>query len=308
MSCCPPSRPARQDASSTQDAARRACTESFGIDIIRFAGGRSTVGTNAPVIPGDGEGPARSARLNRFGMAAAAVTNGEFEAFVAATGYRTTSEELGWSHVFSGLLDNGRTVPSVSELPWWSAVDGACWKHPEGPGSSVAERMDHPVVHVSWRDAGACARWAGGRLPTEAEWEHAARGNLPDARFPWGDEEPTDTDIRCNIWQGRFPYRNSCADGHYGTAPVYWGEPNTAGLYNMAGNVWEWTADAFRIRSARSDAKNRNATASQHGEKVAKGGSFLCHRSYCYRYRIAARSSMSPDSATSNLGFRLTFD
>lgn len=167
--------------------------------------------------------------------------------------------------------------------------------------------MDHPVVHVSWHDATAFARWAGGRLPSEAEWEHAARGMLDDPKFPWGDDEPTDTEIHCNIWQGRFPEENLCRDGHFGTAPASWGAPNTAGLYNVAGNVWEWTADRWRVRSLTKAAVIANAEARRRDYRVLKGGSFLCHRDWCYRYRIAARSGLDSSSATSNQGFRLAY-
>jgi formylglycine-generating enzyme len=162
-------------------------------------------------------------------------------------------------------------------------------------------------VQVSWKDAAAFATWAGGRLPTEAEWEHAARGGLPDPRFPWGDAEPTDSRILCNIWQGRFPDHNTLADGHFGTAPANAFAPNGAGLFGMARNVWDWTSDTFRVRSFSRTAKARNYRAAREAEKVLKGGSFLCHRSYCYRYRIAARSALTVESAASNAGFRLAW-
>ena len=276
---------------------------------IAFPGGRSHVGTDAPVIPADGEGPRRRVTLKPFEFEATTVTNARFAAFVAETGHVTTSQRFGWSHVFAGLLT---AAPSETAgdtgLPWWKAIDGACWYQPEGPGSSIEMRWDHPVVHVSWFDAAAFAAWAGGRLPTEAEWEHAARAGASDPRFPWGDAEPTDEEPLCNIWQGDFPDENTCADGHYGTAPVGWGIPNPAGLYNTVGNVWEWTSDSWRVRSLRKSARANNSAARQRGFKTLKGGSFLCHREWCYRYRIAARSGLDPESATSNQGFRLCFD
>jgi formylglycine-generating enzyme required for sulfatase activity len=188
-------------------------------------------------------------------------------------------------------------------------IDGAFWFSPEGPGSDVAGRDDHPVVQVSWSDAEAFAAWAGGRLPSEAEWEHAARSGADlDVRFPWGDAEPDDTHVHCNIWQGRFPETNTLADGWYGTAPARSFEPNGAGLYNTCGNVWEWTSDAYSVRSVSKAAKFRNERARAGRQRVLKGGSFLCHSSYCYRYRIAARSGNDADSAASNVGFRVAYD
>jgi formylglycine-generating enzyme required for sulfatase activity len=164
------------------------------------------------------------------------------------------------------------------------------------------------VTHVSWNDAAAFTAWAGGRLPTEAEWEHAARGGLASPRFPWGDAEPDDRTIFCNIWQGRFPHHNTEADGFAGTAPVRAFEPNVYGLYNMSGNVWEWCSDPFRVRSLKSSAKAINDTAAAEKRKIAKGGSYLCHRSYCYRYRIAARIGTPPNTSAGHTGFRIVFD
>lgn len=278
---------------------------------IRFAGGDSHVGTDRPAIPQDGEGLVRSVRLRPFAAEAVPVTNARFAAFVAATGHITEAERFGWGIVFRGLLPVPAAVPpSKGRVPWWVRIDGAFWARPEGPGSDLSGRADHPVAHVSWADARAFAAWAGGRLPTEAEWEHAARGGLPgDPRFPWGEQEPDETDfLPCNIWQGRFPDLDSGADGWRGTSPVGAFAPNGAGLWDMAGNVWEWTADPFRIRSAARGAQARNRHAQAERQKVMKGGSFLCHRSYCYRYRIAARHGSAADSGTSNTGFRLFFD
>lgn len=164
-----------------------------------------------------------------------------------------------------------------------------------------------PVTHVAWEDARAFAEWAGGRLPREAEWEHAARGGLGDVRFPWGDEEPTDGNVHlANIWQGDFPHKDTGADGYAGPAPVMAFEPNGYGLHQMAGNVWEWTAEPFRVRGASAAARRINAASK--GRKLLKGGSFLCHRSYCYRYRIAARTGNTPDSTTGHMGFRVVYD
>lgn len=276
-------------------------------EAVSFAAARSFVGTDKPAIPQDGEGPKRAVSIKAFAIEKTTVTNARFSAFVRETGYVTEAERFGWSPVFRGLLKNP-PPPSNSPTPWWVVVNGASWSAPEGPGSSIEGREDHPVVHVSWADAKAFASWCGGRLPTEAEWEHAARGGLPDPRFPWGDDEPDDQTIYANIWQGRFPHTNTAADGYVGTSPARGFPPNGAGLYGMAGNVWEWTADAFRVRSLSRQAKARNENASRTQEKVLKGGSFLCHISYCYRYRIAARMALTAESSASNAGFRVAYD
>lgn len=272
----------------------------------QFPGGIVHVGTDTPEIAGDGEGPARKVRICAYRLDTETVTNARFAAFVAETGYVTDAERIGWSPVFRPPVAQPEGVqPTNDMIPWWLPIEGACWYFPEGEDSSVTDRADHPVVQVSWNDACAFAAWDGGRLPSEAEWEAAARGGLEDPRFPWGDDEPDDEAILCNIWQGEFPHFNSLADGHMATAPARSFEPNGSGLYNMSGNVWEWTADPYRIRSVSSRARARNALATKEHEKVLKGGSFLCHRSYCYRYRIAARSALPPDSCSSNTGFRV---
>lgn len=277
---------------------------------IAFKGGRSPVGTDHPEIPQDGEGPRRWVRLSPFEVEAMPVTNARFAAFVAATGYVTAAERFGWAPVFRPFLSDPAAVPSSNTTtPWWGKGDGAAWYAPEGPGSHVLDRADHPVVQVSWADAAAFAAWSGGRLPSEAEWEHAARGGRLDPRFPWGDQEPDDEAfLPCNIWQGRFPVENTRADGWMGTSPVGSFAPNGAGLYDMAGNVWEWTADRFQIHSLARVAKARNREAKSLNEKIMKGGSFLCQRSYCYRYRIVARSAVAADSGASNTGFRVFYD
>ncbi len=276
---------------------------------IRVEGGETFVGTDAPVIAVDGEGPRRRVRLHSFLLEPETVTVERFMRFVEATGYRTEAEIFGWSVVFTGMTEGEPAgTATLSQTPWWRRIEGANWKQPEGPGSSIADRLDHPVIQVSWNDAVAFARWAGGRLPTEAEWEHAARGGNRQRRFPWGDDEPSDDAIFCNIWQGRFPVHNTARDGYPGTAPARSFAPNELGFYNLSGNVWEWTADPFRVRSLARAAKARNETARRHDEKVLKGGSFLCHISYCYRYRIAARMGLSPDSGSSNTGFRVAYD
>ena len=237
------------------------------------------------------------------------MTNAQFRTFVEDTGYTTEAEHHGWSFVFwSQVPDHEGPTQGVPEIEWWRRVDGANWRDVNGRGTqATAWKAEHPVVHVSWNDAKAYARWAGGRLPTETEWEHAARGGLGDVRYPWGDRDPDDHDFQpCNIWQGRFPLHNTCKDGFATTAPAKSFDPNGYGLYSLAGNVWEWTGDPFRIQSQKKAAKAKQAK--MKGYKLAKGGSFLCHASYCWRYRIAARTGNSPDSTTTHTGFRMVWD
>jgi len=278
--------------------------------LVRLPGGRVRTGTDEPLLPQDGEGPARAARISPFAIDPFAVTNSWFSEFVAETGYRTEAESFGWSAVFFAFLpENLRAAPGAAAASWWRRIDGSCWRHPEGPQSSVEDRLNHPVVHISWNDAQAFATWAGGRLPSEAEWEYAAHGGIAGARFPWGDDEPDDHAVLpCNIWQGAFPTENTAADGFAGTAPVDAFRPNGFGLYNMVGNTWEWCADAFRVHSLTKSARQRNAAAQASTERLMKGGSYLCHKSYCYRYRIAARSGATGDTSTGHLGFRIVFD
>ncbi|WP_338111014.1 formylglycine-generating enzyme family protein [Rhizobium cauense] len=277
-------------------------------ETVKIEGGRVTVGTNRPYLTLDGEGPERLVRVNPFMLAVSAVTNEEFAAFVAETGYVTEAERLGWSYVFYQFLNGDFPTSGVVGAEWWRRVDGANWASPCGPGSSIEGIQKMPVVHVSWQDAVDYCRWVGGRLPSEAEWEHAARGGRSRALYPWGNEHPSDQFTPCNIWQGTFPNYNSAADGYRGLAPSVSFEPNGYGLYNMAGNCWEWTSDIFRVRSLRKASKSLNSSARQEEKKVLKGGSYLCHASYCHRYRIAARMGSTGDSTTGHIGFRVAFD
>ncbi|MEE2946045.1 MAG: formylglycine-generating enzyme family protein [Pseudomonadota bacterium] len=303
--CCAPSRGETADFERTKNLAARECTPPKRVSI---PGGKGLVGTNTPELPIDGESPLRTVRIKPFEMDETVVTNTRFEAFVDATGYVTDAEKFGDSFVFHLFLQDGaRDFPTVPAAPWWHMVPGANWRTPEGPGSESKCLADHPVVQVTWRDAIAFCEWAGGRLPTEAEWEHAARGGLGDVRFPWGDQEPNDQDFfPCNIWQGRFPQKNLELDGYLATAPAKSFEPNGYGLYNMVGNVWQYTNQAFKVKSLKKSVQQEHAA--KRGFKLGKGGSFLCHASYCYRYRIAARTGTALDSSTSHQGFRLVYD
>ena len=252
------------------------------------------MGTDDRRFPADCEGPVRTVDVATFAMAPAPVTNREWSAFVEATGHETLAERSGWSFVFGGLLpDDFPPTRGVVGAEWWRAVEGASWRRPRGPQSDIEGLADHPVVHVNQQEAVQYADWVGGRLPVEAEWEKAARGGLDQARYPWGDELCPDAEHRCNIWQGTFPATNTGEDGWLGTSPVRSYPPNGFGLYDSAGNVWEWTADRF---DGRPDVI------------AIRGGSYLCHESYCNRYRVGARSSNTSDTTTGNIGFRVAFD
>jgi formylglycine-generating enzyme len=274
--------------------------------MVALAGGTFLMGADDPDgFPEDGEGPVREVELNAFEMDPVAVSNQRFAEFVDETGHVTDGERYGWSFVFGGLLpDEFPDTRGVVEAPWWREVFGANWRHPEGPQSSIDERMDHPVVHVSWHDAEAFCRWAGLRLPTEAEWEYAARGGLVQQRFPWGEEMEPDGEHAMNIWQGRFPSENTLEDGYLGTCPVDEFSPNAYGLHNTSGNVWEWCADWFHP-SAHRDAPRHDPAGPPTGQaRVIRGGSYLCHHSYCTRYRVGARTSNTPDTSIGHMGFR----
>ncbi len=303
--CCVPSRgdDARlRPAAPPVRAIRRHGHES----LVPLAGGEFVMGTDSGEgLPADGEGPARRLRVSAFSIAATAVSNEEFRAFVRSTGYITQAEEAGSSFVFwlqvpASLRARTRRVPRG--LPWWLCVADACWQRPEGPGSSICDRLDHPVVHVSWHDAQAYCRWAGVRLPTEAQWEYAARGGLRCQRYPWGDGMPGEP--CCNIWRGEFPHRPQ-PGWRPGAVPVRSFAPDGYDLYNMAGNVWEWCEDwfspAYHVATALEDPLQAQPT----GRRSARGGSFLCHDSYCNGYRVAARGSNTPESSSSNHGFRV---
>ena len=277
--------------------------------MISLAGGEFLMGTDYEgAFAADGEGPVRRVALTPFSIAAYPVTNAQFAAFSGATDYRTEAEVYGWSFVFWKHVPAKQFAAlvrdTVAAAPWWCQVPGASWRAPEGPGSDVSSRSDHPVVHVSWNDAQAYCAWSGDRLPTEAEWEFAARGGLVQKLYPWGDKLRPDGEHRCNIWQGKFPEQDTADDGFSGTCPVDAFPPNGFGLYSVTGNTWEWCQDWF-ANEAHSEPIAHDPRGPVTGSaRVMKGGSFLCHQSYCNRYRVAARSSNTPDSSTSNMSFR----
>ena len=271
------------------------------------------------------EGPVHERQVASFEIDVHPVTNRQFARFVEATGYITVAEEPLDPVRFPDLGDDERAPGAMVFSPtsgpvdlrdwrqWWSWVPGARWAEPFGPGSHTSDRLDHPVVQVAYRDASAYAAWAGKRLPTEAEWEYAARGGLDGAHFAWGDEHDSPDDLRANHWQGRFPYLNTGAAGWVGTTPVGTFAANEFGLYDMTGNVWEWTSDNYAPRHVPPGVRPPEqgarpgltlAAAPQEERRVLKGGSHLCSPEYCLRYRPAARSPQSDDTAMTHIGFR----
>ncbi len=331
------------------DAARAAAVPE---GMVLLPGGEFTMGSEAPyAFPN--EGPAHSVRVKPFLIDIHPVTNARFAKFVAATGYITLAERpVDWEELKKQVppgtprppeeqLAPGSLVfrPTAGPVPlhdlslWWHWTLGANWRQPEGPGSSIADRADHPVVQVAHADAVAYAKWAGKRLPTEAEWEFAARGGLARARFSWGDRDPHPAEgpHLANTWTGKFPYHNTAADGYVGTSPVGAFPPNAYGLHDMAGNVWNWcadryAADTYAVRAGQPEmCGNPSGPAAGAGVRrvpgdpspedvpgqlrhVIKGGSFLCHADYCESYRPAARRGSPPDTGTSHAGFRCAAD
>ncbi|MFD1677072.1 formylglycine-generating enzyme family protein [Alicyclobacillus fodiniaquatilis] len=281
-------------------------------NMVYIPKGEFLMGTDSDEgFPADGEGPVHKVSLDAFYISRHSVTNAEFAAFVDATGYQTDAEKYGWSFVFYSFLDASlldEITQYSSQAPWWIAVKGATWRTPEGPDSDIADRLNHPVVHVSWNDAMAYCAWVGMRLPTEAEWEYAARGGLVQKRYAWGDILRQNGQHHCNIWQGKFPQKNTGSDGYLGTCPVDAFEPNGYGLHNVCGNVWEWCADWFANDYYRRSAFRNPKGPAKGMNRIIRGGSYLCHDSYCNRYRVAARSSNTPDSSAGHTGFRCVTD
>jgi formylglycine-generating enzyme required for sulfatase activity len=305
-------------------------------------GGTYTMGTDDPKAPAAWR-PAHRVRVHGFWLDANEVTNRDFAAFVAATKHVTTAEKpVDWSEL-SRSLPPGTPKPSADVLragaavftppdhavplddarAWWKYLPGADWRHPEGPSSTIEGREDHPVVQVSWDDATAYAAWAGKRLPTEAEWERAARGGVEGAKFVWGDDPPTDEAPRCNCWQGEFPWKNTAQDRFPRTAPVRSFPANPYGLFDVAGNVWEWCADRYRAdafatggetscHEMECDPKGPSTSWDPDDplaqSRVLRGGSYLCHRSYCEAYRPSARRGLASDTGMGHVGFRCALD
>ena len=279
-------------------------------EMIDLPGGVFLMGTADEIgFPADGEGPVRTVTVDPFRLAATVVSNDQFAEFVADTGHVTDAERFGWSFVFHMFLrDDFPETRAVASSPWWRQVYGASWKNPDGPQSDLTGRSRLPAVHISWDDAQAYCIWAGARLPTEAEWEFAARAGLVQKRYVWGDDFAPDGQTMCNIFEGDFPVDNTGADGFIGAAPIDSFEPNGFGFYNMAGNVWEWCNDWFSPSFHQTASKENPSGPDVGTAKVMRGGSYLCHDSYCNRYRVAARSSNTHDSSTGNLGFRVAAD
>ena len=297
--------------------------------------GEFTMGTDDPHSMAN-ERPAHRVRLDGFWMDQHDVTNAEFRRFVQATGYVSTAERKpDWEEMKKQVppgtprpaddqLVPGSLVftPTPGPVPlddlsaWWRWVPGAGWRHPQGPGSGLDGKDDHPVVQVSWDDAAAYAAWAGKRLPTEAEWEYAARGGLDGKRFAWGDEFRPGGKHMANTWQGEFPVHDTAEDGYAGTSPVGAFPPNGYGLSDMAGNVWQWCSDWYRAdvheRCAKKGCCDNPPGPRESWDpadeyaprRVIKGGSFLCNPSYCESYRPSARRGTPPDTGSSHIGFR----
>lgn len=282
-------------------------------DFVSFDGGTFVMGSDEEPQ----ERPAHLVQLSPFSVSKTEVTNAQFSRFVEATHHVTTAETApDWDELRKQLPEGTPKPPDALLVPGsmvfaareWRWTPGADWRHPEGPKSSIAGREQHPVVHVSWDDAAAYAKWAGGRLPTEAEWEFAARSGSSGHRYTWGDEwKPK----MANTWEGQFPVTNSLDDGAEGTAPVRSYPPNAAGLSDLAGNVWEWTADRYRedTYALRADGgvviDPRGPDDPAEQRRVMRGGSFLCAPNYCASFRTSARRSTSQDSSHSHLGFRI---
>ena len=275
--------------------------------LIPLPGGFFDMGSRRSRYAADFDAPRRKVKLQPFRIAATACSNADYARFTAATGYRTLAEREGWSSVFHlALPDATRHPDHPPGLPWWRRVNGATWSAPEGPGSTIADRMDHPVIHVSWFDALAYCTWSGLSLPTEAQWEFAARGGLAHRKFPWGDDLHPGGSHAMNIWQGRFPMQNTTDDGFALTAPVTTYAPNGFGLFNTCGNVWEWVRDLYAPAPAAGPFPLRDPSGPATGTaRIQRGGSYLCHDSYCDRYHVHSRTRNDPDATTGHAGFRV---
>lgn len=306
--------------------------------MVYIPGGIFEMGADNPQASAD-EYPKHKVQISPFYMDVGVVTNAQFREFVEATGYLTTAEKKPDWEELKKTMPPGTPMPDDSLLfaaslifkptkypvslhdptQWWHWQKGADWQHPEGPGSNIDDKDNYPVVHVSWYDAQAYCTWAGKRLPTEAEWEYAARGGLKNNIYPWGNEPISQGMPKANSWEGHFPYYNTSKDGYEGLAPKKVFAPNGYGLYEMAGNVWEWCSDWYKDDYYEQLAK-RIATDPEgpdhsfdhydpyNPKRVMRGGSFLCNDAYCSGYRVARRMKSSPDTGLSHTGFRCVKD
>jgi sulfatase modifying factor 1 len=325
--------------SITKDITRGNTSKLVSYDgMVQIPGGEFLMGASDNEGRAD-EYPQHKVKIKSFWMDATEVTNTQFKKFVDATGYVTTAEiKPDWEEI-KKQLPPGTPKPDEALLvaaslvfkptatavdlndasQWWSWSKGASWKHPQGPSSTIAGKDAYPVVHISWYDAQAYAKWCGKRLPTEAEWEYAARGGLVDKKYFWGNEDPEKGKSKANIWQGKFPYLNTSIDRFKRAAPVKSFVPNKFGLYDMAGNVWEWCSDWYtpeyykELSSSLSanpqgPAKSYDPMEPTVPKKVVRGGSFLCNASYCKGYRVTSRMKSSPDTGLEHTGFRCVAD
>lgn len=321
------------------DTTRQEVTGEAPEGMVFIPAGTFTMGGRSDQAYED-EFPRHDVKVSGFYMDVTEVTNAQFLAFTESTGYITIAErDIDWeemksqvpegtprppdSVLMAGSLVFQKTLQPVNLrdfTQWWKWTTGANWRQPQGPGSSIEDKMDHPVVHIAFEDAQAYAKWAGKRLPTEAEWEWAALGGNDDNKYPWGNEPVEKAYDKANFWQGLFPYENQLADGFEGTAPVKSFPANSYGLYDMAGNVWEWCRDKYDTRSYAQD-KSKGTVSNPSGSEryydpreplspkhVIRGGSFLCNDSYCSGYRTARRMSSSRDSGFNHTGFRSVKD
>ena len=318
--------------------------------MVLIPGGEFTMGSDADYAYAN-EKPAHRVKVAPFWIDAKPVSNADFAQFVGATGYKTVAERpVNWEEMKKQVPPGTPKPPEEMLVPgslafrptagpvdlrdmsqWWVWMPGASWRHPEGPDSTIEGREDHPVVQVAFEDAQAYAKWAGKRLPTEAEWEFAARGGLEGKRYAWGDEERPDGRIMANRWTGDFPYRNDKEDGFAGSAPVGSFPANGFGLFDMGGNVWNWCSDLYRADTFAARASEDKVCCDPRGplttqdettipgdpsppsvpgaeRRVTKGGSFLCNPSYCESYRPSARRGTPPDTGSSHVGFRCAMD
>ncbi len=338
-SCCTPKTGSRflTEAQDTSGNKNKPAGDTGGM--VWIPGGAFMMGGDNEQADPD-EFPKHEVKVAGFWMDATEVTNAEFRAFVEATGYVTIAERKpDWEEIKKELPPGTPKPPDEMLVPaslvfsspgqqvnlndysqWWEWKAGASWKHPTGPESTIEGKDNYPVVHVSWFDAMAYCEWAGKRLPTEAEWEWAARGGLKDKVYPWGDEHIDEGNPKANSWQGTFPANNTERDGFYGLAPVKNYEPNPYGLYDMAGNVWEWCYDLYHYDYYKELAKSEVAINPQGPaesfdpqepyaiKRVTRGGSFLCNDSYCSGYRVARRMKSTQDTGLSHTGFRCVTD